>query len=43
MALGLTESLIEISTRILLGGERGDKASPALKTDNLSTIYEPIV
>jgi hypothetical protein len=39
MALGSTQSLIEISTRNLPGG----KGRPARKADNLTAICEPIV
>jgi hypothetical protein len=39
MALGSTQPLTEISTRIFLGG----KGRPALKADNLTAICEPIV
>jgi hypothetical protein len=39
MALGLTQPLTEISTRNLPRG----KGRPALKADNLTAIYEPIV
>jgi hypothetical protein len=39
MALGLTQPLIEMSTRNLPGG----KGWPAPKADNLTTICEPIV
>jgi hypothetical protein len=39
VALGLTQSLTEISTRNLPGG----KGRPARKADNLTAICEPIV
>jgi hypothetical protein len=39
MALGSTQPLTEISTRILPGG----KGRPARKADNLTAICEPIV
>jgi hypothetical protein len=39
MALGLAQSLTEISARNLLGG----KAWPARKADKLTAIYELIV
>jgi hypothetical protein len=39
MAVGSTQPLIEVSTRNLFVG----KGRPALKTDNLTAIYEPIV
>jgi hypothetical protein len=39
MALGLTQPLIEMSTRNFPGG----KEWPAHRTDNLATIYEPNV
>jgi hypothetical protein len=39
MALGSTQPLTEMSTRNLPGGKGG----PALKADNLTAIYEPIV
>jgi hypothetical protein len=39
MTLGLTESLIEMSTRNLPGG----KGRPARKADNVTAICEPIV
>jgi hypothetical protein len=39
MALGSSQSLREMSTRKLPGGE----GRPALKADNLTTICEPIV
>jgi hypothetical protein len=39
MALGSTQLLTEMSTRYILG----DKVRPALKTDNLTVICEPIV
>jgi hypothetical protein len=39
MAVGLKQSLTEISTRNLPGG----KGRPAPKTDNLTAICEPIV
>jgi hypothetical protein len=42
MALGSTQPLTEMSTRNLPGGGR-DKGWPARKTDNLTTICEPIV
>jgi hypothetical protein len=38
MALGLTQPLLKTSTRNL----RKDKARPALETDNLTAICEPI-
>jgi hypothetical protein len=38
MALGFTQPLTEMSTRILPGG----KGRPARKADNLTTICEPI-
>jgi hypothetical protein len=39
MALRFTEPLTEISTKDFSGG----KERPALKTDNLTAICEPIV
>jgi hypothetical protein len=39
MALGSTQPLTEMSTRNLPGG----KGRQALKADNLTAIYEPIV
>jgi hypothetical protein len=39
MALGSTQSLIEMSTRKLPGG----RVRPARKADNLTAICEPIV
>jgi hypothetical protein len=39
MAPGLTQPLIEISTRNLPGG----KGQPARKADNLTGIYEPTI
>jgi hypothetical protein len=39
MALGSTQPLTELSTRILPGG----KGRPASKADNLTAICEPIV
>jgi hypothetical protein len=39
MALGSTQPLTEMSTRILQGG----KGWPACKADNLSAIYELII
>jgi hypothetical protein len=39
MALGSTQSLTEMSTRTL----PGDKRWPALKAENITAIYEPIV
>jgi hypothetical protein len=39
MALGSTQSLIEMSTRNIPGGE----GRPARKTDNLTAICEPII
>jgi hypothetical protein len=39
MALGLTQSLTEMSTKNLPGG----KGRPARKADNLTAICEPIV
>jgi hypothetical protein len=39
MALGLTQSLAEMSTRNIPGG----KARPAPKADNLTAISYPIV
>jgi hypothetical protein len=39
MAVGPTETLTEMSTTNLPGGERW----PALKADNLTANYEPIV
>jgi hypothetical protein len=38
MALGSTQPLTQMSTRIL----PGDKGGPACKTDNLTAICEPI-
>jgi hypothetical protein len=39
MAMGSTQSLTEMSTRNIPGGE----ARPVRKTDNLTAICEPIV
>jgi hypothetical protein len=39
MALGSTQTLAEMSTRNL----PGSKGRPAVKADNLTSIYEPIV
>jgi hypothetical protein len=39
MALGLTQALTEMSTRNIPGG----KGQSALKANNHSTIYEPVV
>jgi hypothetical protein len=39
MALGSIQSLTEISTRNILGGN----GRPARRADNLTAIYEPIV
>jgi hypothetical protein len=39
MALGSTQSLTEISTRNIPGGE----GRPARKADNLAAICEPII
>jgi hypothetical protein len=39
MALGSTQPLIEVSIRNLAGG----KKRPALRADNIATIYEPNV
>jgi hypothetical protein len=41
MALLLTQPLIEMSTRNLLGG--GGKARQARETENLAAICEPVV
>jgi hypothetical protein len=39
MAIGLAQSVTEMSTRNLSGG----KGWPAREADNLTTIFEPIV
>jgi hypothetical protein len=39
MALGATQSVIEMSIRNLSGG----KVRPARKADNVTTMHEPIV
>jgi hypothetical protein len=40
MALGLTDTLTEMSTRKIFPGSR---AQPARKADNLTAVSEPIV
>jgi hypothetical protein len=43
VALGLTQPLIEMSTRNFREGGGGGKRRPARKSDSLTAICEPIV